>query len=96
MKINPLAANAALTAAAKARASAPTQDVQAPAAGRVSDKMDVSGDKLAVGQALGVLQAGGDVRTDLVSDIKAQIEAGTYDFDGNLDVALDRMIEDFE
>lgn len=41
-----------------------------------------------------ILKAGGDVRTDKVAQIKAQIAAGTYDDDKKFDLATDRMLED--
>jgi negative regulator of flagellin synthesis FlgM len=36
------------------------------------------------------------VRAEKVADIKAQIEAGTYETDEKLALALDRLIEDME
>lgn len=35
-----------------------------------------------------------DVRTDMVADIKAQIEAGTYETDDKLDAAIDKLMDD--
>ena len=36
-----------------------------------------------------------DVRTDLVSDIRNQIQAGTYDADGKkLDGAIDKLLDE--
>ncbi|QOV87465.1 flagellar biosynthesis anti-sigma factor FlgM [Humisphaera borealis] len=47
-----------------------------------------------VGGFMEILKAGGDVRTDKVAQIKAQIAAGTYDDDKKFDLATDRMLED--
>jgi anti-sigma28 factor (negative regulator of flagellin synthesis) len=35
-----------------------------------------------------------DVRTDMVADIKAQIEAGTYETDEKLNGAIDKLMDD--
>ena len=35
-----------------------------------------------------------DVRTDKVAAIKAQIQAGTYDTDEKLDIALSRLLDE--
>jgi anti-sigma28 factor (negative regulator of flagellin synthesis) len=35
-----------------------------------------------------------DMRAEKVAQIKAQIEAGTYDDDQKLDVATDRLLDD--
>ncbi len=35
-----------------------------------------------------------DVRAEKVGEIKAQIEAGTYEDDAKMDVAVDRMLDD--
>ncbi len=36
-----------------------------------------------------------DVRADRVADLKAQIQAGDYDTDEKLEVALDRLFDDY-
>ena len=59
---------------------------QLPAA----DRLELSG----VSHLMKALKANGDVRTDKVADIKAQIEAGTYENDEKLDAAIDRMLDD--
>ena len=59
---------------------------QLPAA----DRLELSG----VSHLMKALKANGDVRTDKVADIKAQIAAGTYENDEKLDVAVDRMLDD--
>lgn len=35
-----------------------------------------------------------DVRTDMVADIKAQIDSGTYESDDKLDAAIDKLMDD--
>ena len=54
-----------------------------------TDRVELSG----VGHLLKALKTN-DIRTDKVADIKAQIEAGTYDDDKKLDVAVDRLLDD--
>ena len=64
-------------------------DSNQPARG--SDKVELTG----VSQLLATLKAGGDVRADKVTSIRAQIDAGTYaDDDHKLDIAADRMLDD--
>lgn len=36
-----------------------------------------------------------DVREDRVAEIRSQIENGTYDTDGKLDVAVGRLLDEF-
>ena len=62
----------------------------APAQLPATDRLELSG----VSHLLKTLKANGDVRTDKVAEIKAQIEAGTYDDDKKLDVAVDRLLDD--
>ena len=59
---------------------------QLPAA----DRLELSG----VSHLLKALKANGDVRTDKIADIKAQIDAGTYEDDKKLDVAVDRLLDE--
>jgi len=54
-----------------------------------TDRLELSG----VGHMLKALQSN-DIRADKVASIKAQIEAGTYDDDAKMDVAVDRLIDD--
>jgi anti-sigma28 factor (negative regulator of flagellin synthesis) len=35
-----------------------------------------------------------DVRTDVVTNIKSQIDSGTYENEKKLDVAIDKLIDD--
>lgn len=57
---------------------------------RGADKVELSG----MQAMLKTLQAGGDVRTEKIASIKAQIEAGTYEDDKKLDAAVDRLLDD--
>ena len=58
---------------------------------RGSDSVELT----SASKLLATLKAGGDVRTDKVASIRAQIDAGTYaDDDHKLDVAADRMLDD--
>jgi flagellar biosynthesis anti-sigma factor FlgM len=55
-----------------------------------SDRLELSG----VSHLLTALKSNSDVRTDKVAEIKAQIEAGNYEDDKKLDIAVDRMLDD--
>ncbi len=57
---------------------------------RPADKLELSG----VGHLLQSLRNSADVRTDKVAAVKAQIDAGTYESDEKLNVAVDRMLDD--
>jgi len=57
---------------------------------RAADRLELSG----MAPFVRALKAASDVRTDKVAAIKAQIEAGTYETDEKLDIAVDRLIED--
>ena len=59
---------------------------QLPAA----DRLELSG----VSHLLKTLKANGDVRTDKVAEVKAALEAGTYEDDKKLDVAVDKLLDD--
>ena len=56
----------------------------------LTDRVELSG----MSGLLKSLKAGNDFRADKVADIKAQIEAGTYETDEKLDVASDRLLDD--
>ena len=56
-----------------------------------TDRLELSG----VSHLLKALKSNADVRTDKVAEVKAAIEAGTYDADDEkLDVAVDRLLDD--
>ena len=55
----------------------------------LADRVELSG----LGHLLGALKTN-DVRTDKVADVKAQIQAGTYEDDKKLDVAVNRLLDD--
>jgi flagellar biosynthesis anti-sigma factor FlgM len=59
-------------------------------------KQMMATDKLQLSGQAHFLQAlkGNDVRADKVSNIKAQIQAGSYESDAKLDVAIDRLLDD--
>jgi len=61
-------------------------DTAAPAGG---DVVDISNDS---DPFSGVQNSG--IRTDLVSNIRAQIDAGTYETDDKLNTATDRLLDD--
>ena len=63
--------------------------VDAPKQMPATDKLELSG----ASHLLKSLQKN-DIRTDKVAEIKAQIEAGTYDDEKKLDVAVDRLLDD--
>lgn len=54
-----------------------------------TDKLELSG----MSHLLKQLQSN-DVRTDKVASIRMRIEAGTYEDDRKLDVAVDRLLDD--
>jgi anti-sigma28 factor (negative regulator of flagellin synthesis) len=54
-----------------------------------TDKLELSG----ASHLLKSLQKN-DIRADKVAEIKAQIEAGTYDDEKKLDAAVDRLLDD--
>jgi negative regulator of flagellin synthesis FlgM len=62
---------------------------QAPASGAV-DRIDIS----AAAEAAARAAEAGQVRQDLVNNIRAQIAAGTYDTPAKLDAAVERMLDE--
>ena len=68
----------------------PAADAQPPAATRPSDRVDLGDAKVAL---LSKLKAN-DIRADKVQDIRAQIEAGTYESGDKLDGAIDKLLDD--
>ena len=62
---------------------------EAPKQLPLTDRVELSG----VSHLLKSLKAN-DVRADKVAEIKAQIDAGTYETDEKLDVATDRLLDD--
>ena len=67
------------------------KEVAAPATSRPSlaDRVELSG----AGGILSALKSN-DIRAEKVAAIKAQIEAGTYEDDKKLDVAVNRLLDD--
>jgi anti-sigma28 factor (negative regulator of flagellin synthesis) len=73
-------------------AATPVQkEVAAPASNRPSlaDRVELSG----AGGILSQLKSN-DIRADKVAAIKSQIDAGTYEDEKKLDVAVDRLLDD--
>ncbi len=62
---------------------------EAPKQTGATDKVELSG----MSHLLKALKTN-DVRTEKVAEIKAQIDAGTYEDDAKMDAAVDRMLED--
>ena len=62
---------------------------EAPKQLPATDKLELSG----VGHMLKALKTN-DVRADKVAEIRAQIEAGSYEDDRKLDAAIDRLLDD--
>ena len=61
----------------------------APKQLRATDRLELSG----ASHLLNSLKSN-DIRTDKVAAIKSQIEAGTYEDDKKLNVAVDRLLDD--
>jgi anti-sigma28 factor (negative regulator of flagellin synthesis) len=55
----------------------------------LTDRVELSG----AGEMLKALKAN-DIRTDKVAQVRAQIEAGTYETDDKLDAAIERLLDD--
>jgi negative regulator of flagellin synthesis FlgM len=62
---------------------------QTPAGGAV-DRVDIS----AAAETVVRAAEAGEVRQDLVNNIRAQIAAGTYETPAKLDVAVERMLDE--
>jgi len=56
---------------------------------RAADRLELSG----VSQIFQSLQAN-NVRTDLVTSVRSQIDAGTYETDDKLNSAADKLLDD--
>lgn len=63
----------------------PAESTRTPA----TDRLELSG----VSHLFQTLK-NNDIRTDLVADVKARIENGTYEDSQKLDVAVDRLLDD--
>jgi negative regulator of flagellin synthesis FlgM len=69
--------------------AAPARSEPAADASRARDSVELSG----VQGYLAALKTN-DIRADKVAEIKAQIDAGTYETDEKLDIAADRLLDD--
>ena len=73
-----------------------TQPVQKQVATNAPKQLKLTADRVEiakVNQLLATLKVN-DVRTEKVSAIRAQIEAGTYETEAKLDAAIDRLMDD--
>jgi len=61
-----------------------------PAPHRANDKLELSG----MSHLLQALKSDRTVRADKVAQIKAQIEAGTYETEEKLNIAADRLLDE--
>jgi len=68
----------------------PAQAPSSTPAGYGVDQLDISPEADLVAQVHNLP----DIRQDRVAQIKAQIEAGTYETDAKLDVALSRLLDE--
>ena len=57
---------------------------------RATDRLEVSG----AGHLLKTMQTSGDMRVDLVQNIKQQIDAGTYETEAKVDAAVNRLLDE--
>jgi hypothetical protein len=62
-----------------------------PTAGQVYDTMASS----PLGRLLGIIGSLPEVRHEKVSDVRRQINRGEYNITDNLDLALDKVLEEF-
>ncbi len=69
--------------------------IQKPVPTEVSKQMGAT-DKVELSGMSHLLKAlnNNDVRTEKVAEVKAQIDAGTYENDAKMDAAVDRMLDD--
>ena len=88
--INGLGGTSPLHQTAAVAKAAVTQQTSATAKPSLSDRIELSG----MSGLMASLKAGGDFRADKVANIKAQIEAGTYESDDKFDVASDRLLDE--
>lgn len=68
----------------------PTQPATSPYSSAGVDELDISPEADFVAQTKGLPE----IREDRVAQIRAQIEAGTYETAGKLDVALSRLLDE--
>lgn len=77
-----------------AGASSATNRAAAPAAqaerGRPADRLELSG----VSHLLSALKGSKDVRLDKVAQVRAELDAGTYETDARIDAAVDRLLDE--
>lgn len=88
--INGVGANTPITKVQVPQTVKKSVPANAPAQMKQTDKVQLS----QISHAMATLKAGGDIRTDKVAAIRAQLEAGTYETEAKLDKAIDRLIDD--
>lgn len=77
---------------AEPREIAPERVVAAAPVQRGEDQLELS----EASRLLARLRGLPEIRQDLVDQVRAQIEAGTYETDEKLDVAIEAMLDDVE
>ncbi len=68
------------------------QSPQPVSPGEQGDTVEIS----LTAEMLGKMHALPDIRVEKVAPIRQAIEAGTYDIEGKLDVAIERLLEDLD
>jgi negative regulator of flagellin synthesis FlgM len=87
--VNNLGASPQIAKLNPANSTTPPATPTSQAIDRGADRLDLSG----VQNYMQVLRQN-DIRADKVAEIRAQIDAGTYETDDKLEVAIDRLIDD--
>lgn len=72
--------------------AAPPAPQATPTPARQPDEVTLSD----VGQLVARVQEMPEIRAEKVAEIRAQLAAGTYDVDGKLDAALNRLLDELE
>lgn len=88
--INPISTAIPALRLSPGSARSAQQVTETPIARR-SDRVELSG----VDRFLTALRTN-DIRADKVSEIRSQVEAGTYDEDAKLDFVLDKVLDDLD
>jgi len=87
--INGIGSNLPITPTTAIKGVTPSAATAASQRTSATDRLELSG----ASHLLTALKTN-DIRTDKVANIKAQIDAGTYEDDYKLDVASDRMLDE--
>lgn len=89
MNVNPLHSSQSIQRAYNAQPSAKSTETAATTTTRGADRLELG----TVDRLMTQLKTN-DVRWGKVNEIKAQIEAGTYETDDKLDAAADKLIDE--